>query len=135
LDRTVDYLCRMEDGRLGPRYPGPYATYVELQEQMATETAAPQAPARAAVRRDESAPPAARKLTWKEQRELETLEARIAELEQQKTDLTENMAASGDDYLALQRLSEQLDGVEDQLSAALDRWFQLSEIAEQTEGT
>ena len=45
------------------------------------------------------------------------------------------MATSGDDYLALQRLSERLDGVDDQLSAALDRWFQLSEIAEQTEGT
>ncbi len=135
LDRTVDYLCRMEDGRLGPRYPGPYATYVELQEQVAAETAAPQTTARAAVRSAEPAPPAARKLTWKEQRELEALETRIAELEQQKNELAESMATSGDDYLALQRLSERLDGVEDQLSAALDRWFQLSEIAEQTEGT
>ncbi len=135
LDRTVDYLCRMEDGRLGPRYPGPYATYVELQEQVAAETAAPQTTARAAVRSAEPAPPAARKLTWKEQRELEALETRIAELEQQKNELAESMATSGDDYLALQRLSERLDGVDDQLSAALDRWFQLSEIAEQTEGT
>jgi ATP-binding cassette subfamily F protein uup len=135
LDRTVDYLCRMEDGRLGPRYPGPYAAYVELQEQAATELAAPQAPARAAVRSAESASPASRKLTWKEQRELEALEIHIADLEQQKNDLAESMASSGDDYLALQRLSTQLDDVEEQLSAALDRWFQLSELAEQMEGT
>ncbi len=28
LDRTVDFLVELADGRLGPRYPTPYASFV-----------------------------------------------------------------------------------------------------------
>jgi len=130
LDRTVDYLCQMQDGRLGPRYPGPYATFAELQARTSGESASPQPATPQPSRRTESAPAAARKLTWKEQRELETLELRIEELEQRKSALTESMAAGGEDYQALQQQADQLNEIDDQLAAALDRWFQLSEIAQ-----
>ena len=49
-----------------------------------------------------------RRLTWKEQRELEGLEARIEGLEAQRTALQAEVNASGDDYLRLQDLAEQL---------------------------
>ncbi len=137
LDRTVDYLCQMEDGQLSPRYPGPYATFMALRERMASEAAAVAGPSIAGRKTDApiaapvlSAAPA-RKLSWKETRELEALTLRIEELEQQKSELLAAMAAGGDDYLALQRLSDSLDAVEEQLSVALERWFQLSEIDEQ----
>ncbi len=128
LDRTVDFLIALEDGKLGPRYPTPYSTFERLrqEEQMAdlppaTEVATPARSARA---------DAPRKLTWKEQREYEGLEARIAELEQAKLDLAEAMNSCGDDYLRLQSLAEQADATNEELERALERWFELAEFVQ-----
>jgi ATP-binding cassette subfamily F protein uup len=129
LDRTVDFLIEMENGALGPRYPTPYTTFERLHQEAqpsatpATESATLARPARS---------DAPRKLTWKEQREYEALEARIATLEQSKSDLTEAMNHCGDDYLRLQSLAEQIDATNEELERALERWFELAEILQQT---
>jgi ATP-binding cassette subfamily F protein uup len=86
------------------------------------------APAPAASGRD-GAP---RKLSWKEQREVETLETRIAALEQRKESLTEAMNQCGDDYVRLQTLSTEVDATNAELEEALERWFALAEILEQS---
>ena len=80
-------------------------------------------------------PPAARraaapKLSWKDARELESIEARIAALEQAKAALLVKMNDVGDDYLRLQSLAEQLETTEHDLDAILDRWLELSELRE-----
>ena len=83
LDRTVDFLVTVEAGKLGPRYPTPYNSYLRLRaeaEAAAAQRQQPLSPA-APPAAGQTAPvttPAARKLTWKEQRELEALEERIA---------------------------------------------------------
>ncbi len=59
------------------------------------------------------------------------LEARIATLEQSKSDLTEAMNRCGDDYLRLQSLAEQVDATNEELEGALERWFELAEIIQQ----
>lgn len=134
LDRTVDFLLAMEDGKLGPRYPTPYTTYERLRQADASA----QAPEPAARPAAKAAPPPSqqpengpRKLTWKEQREVERLEARIAELEETKSVLTDAMTGCGDDYMRLQELAEELDAINAALDEALARWFELAEIAEQ----
>ena len=73
-----------------------------------------------------------RKLTWKEQREYEMLEERIAKLEAIKSDLANAMNRCGDDYVRLQALAEQADAANAELEVALARWFELAEIVEQT---
>ena len=40
------------------------------------------------------------------------------------------MAAAGDDYVALQRLASRVDDIDRELSVAEERWLELSEIAE-----
>ncbi len=134
LDRTVDFLLAMEDGKLGPRYPTPYTTYERLRQADASA----QAPEPAARPAAKAAPPPSqqpengpRKLTWKEQREVERLEARIAELEETKSVLIDAMTGCGDDYMRLQELAEELDAINAALDEALARWFELAEIAEQ----
>lgn len=132
LDRTVDFLLAMEEGKLGPRYPTPYTTFERLHQE--AQTPAPNAPTAAsangaAVRSPRSDAP--RKLTWKEQREVEALEERIATLEQTKTDLTEAMNHCGDDYTRLQSLAEQVEAASAELEQAMERWFELAEIVEQ----
>jgi ATP-binding cassette subfamily F protein uup len=141
LDRTVDLLYSFEPGGVvrGP-YPGPYETYRQLREaEAATATAAsPPTPVRpkpaARPPGDERVEPlaGARRLTWKEQRELEALEARIRELESQRTRLQTEINASGDDYLRLSALAEQLQAAEGALDTATERWFELAELAGQS---
>jgi len=126
LDRTVDFLVGMADGRLGPRYPSPYATFVRMQEA--------DRPAPARIERPESSPPSplasrAQRLTWKEQREMEVLERQIAELEDRKNSLLDEINKIGDNYLRLQDLSIQLTALDQTLETTLDRWFEISERA------
>ncbi|RIK33616.1 MAG: ABC transporter, partial [Chloroflexi bacterium] len=88
------------------------------------------APAKAPPER--SRPEGPRKLSWKEQREVESLEARIAQLEERKLALAQAMNDCGDDYVRLQSLAEQLETTGGELDDALARWFELAEIAGQS---
>jgi ATP-binding cassette subfamily F protein uup len=129
LDRTVDFLLAMEDGRLGPRYPTPYTTFERLRQAAAPQPEAETAPPTRDARRRSEAP---RRLSWKEQQEFGELEQRIARLEAAKDDLTAAMNACGDDYLRLQSLAEQMEAINAELETALARWFDLAQIAEQS---
>ena len=113
LDRAVDLLVSFEPGGLvrGP-YPAPYETYRQLREAEAAAGSSRQRSVRnprshrGGLRHDSPAGP--RRLTWKEQRELESLEARIEELEAQKAALQAQINASGSDYVRLSKLAELL---------------------------
>jgi ATP-binding cassette subfamily F protein uup len=130
LDRTVDFLVSVENGKLSGRYPTPYSTYLRLrteEQQAAAPVPAPTKP---------TAAPAApkptstnRKLSWKEQRELESLEARIAELESAKTTLTDAINAGGSDYQRLQAMGAELAALDGELESILMRWYELAELA------
>jgi ATP-binding cassette subfamily F protein uup len=130
LDRTVDFLVSVENGKLSGRYPTPYSTYLRLrtEEQQASApapaptkpTAAPAAPKATSTNR---------KLSWKEQRELESLEARIAELESAKTTLTDAINAGGSDYQRLQAMGAELAALDANLESILMRWYELAELA------
>jgi len=130
LDRTVDFLINVENGKLSGRYPTPYSTYLRLrsEEQQATAPAATPvkvAPASVAPKASSTN----RKLSWKEQRELESLEARIAELESAKTALTEAINSGGSDYQRLQAMGEELAALDVDLENILTRWYELAELA------
>jgi len=126
LDRTVDFLLTLEQGKLGPRYPTPYTTYERLR-QGATVPVVNKAPVEF-VPSPAKAIVAGRKLTWKEQRELEETERRIAQLESRKAELLTALSQTGADYSQAQRLSAEMQGVEAALEPAIDRWLALSEL-------
>jgi len=133
LDRTVDFLVAMEDGKLGPRYPTPYATFERLRQEAATlgsplGAVAEKVPARP-VRGENLEGP--RKLSWREQRELEALEEEIAHLEETKTALLDEMNGAGDDYHRLHSLADELERVNGALDTAMTRWVELAALAEQ----
>jgi ATP-binding cassette subfamily F protein uup len=132
LDRTVDFLVTLADGRLGPRYPGPFSTFVRLQEEAATppvkaaSAAAPAPPAKPVRERSE------RRLTWKEQQELNDLEVRIEGLETRRFLLLDEIQKSGDNYTGLRVLSDELNQIEQEVDAAMERWLELSSLTEPT---
>ncbi len=133
LDRTVDLLYSFEPGGIvrGP-YPGPYETYRQLREAeaAAADAVAQPASAKHELRRPVARSAATRRLSWKEQRELESLEARVAELEMQRAALLAEMNAAGSDYVRLARLTEALRAAEAEIDVASERWLALAELQE-----
>ena len=124
-------MVEMKDGKLGPRFPTPYAVFDRLRSEAAV-TAAPlvQPTARLAEQPKSPFVPTARKLTWSEKRELEKLESSVEQLELTKSQLADEMNRCGDDYVRLQSLATELEQVDQRLEAATARWYELAEIAE-----
>jgi ATP-binding cassette subfamily F protein uup len=129
LDRTVDFLVSFgPGGAVSGRYPGPFSVYQEVRAREVEN-----GKERKEVKKGKEGGgrglegQGVRKVTWKEQRELESLEAHIGELERQMAALHEDIDASGDDYMRLQDLAERLAEVEVKLDEAIARWMEMVE--------
>lgn len=129
LDRTVDFLATFENGSFSPRYPAPYSAYQEARRKAQAErtAAAEAAPAEKKLEKRPEKSRQSEKLTWKETRELEGLETKIAELEGRKAELGGEVNTAGGDYEQLQKLADELKSVETALETAMVRWLELSE--------
>ncbi len=136
LDRTVDLLISFEPGGLvrGP-YPAPYETYRQLREAETVQAVEPvgatkRSAGRDAARERPARTPASRHLTWREQRELEGLETRLAALDAEKAALQAEVNASSADYIRLTELADRLRALENETDAASERWLALAEQAD-----
>ena len=74
-----------------------------------------------------------RKLSFKEQREWETIEADIAAREQSIGDLEQEIGKSATNYTRLNELMEEKSAREAQLEEKMERWMYLNELVEQIE--
>jgi len=131
LDRTVDFLVSVDQGKLSGRYPTPYTTFLRLRQE--EQKANNPLPVSVAPAHPVAAPKASatnRKLSWKEQRELATLEQTVAELESAKEKLNATINAGGSDYQHLQALGDDLAALDAKLETILVRWYELAELAE-----
>jgi ATP-binding cassette subfamily F protein uup len=124
----VDFLVSFEQGQVSARYPAPFETYQRLRAE--ESRSAPEQRFKASVAGKAANKTRPRKLTWKEQQELNTLEARIAVLEKQKAILQAEINDSGHDYVRLQILAAQLQAREAEIETTLERWLELSELAD-----
>jgi len=139
LDRTVEHIFRFEANGRVREYPGNYAAFLEArqrEEQAATAgAAAPESPARAAKRERVAAAagtpamPVKRKLTFKEQRELEELEARIQKAERRQGEVESQLAANSSDAHLVHQLFVERETLNAQLARDLERWSELAELA------
>jgi ATP-binding cassette subfamily F protein uup len=143
LDRTVEHIFRFEEGGRVREYPGNYTAFLEArgreeqQEAAAAAVAAgsaPAAPARPARREsaddaDTGGAKPRRKLTFKEQRELEALETRIAETEGRQSEIELQLAANSSDAHLVNRLFTEREILAAGLARDLERWAELAELA------
>ena len=74
-----------------------------------------------------------RKLTYKEQKEWETIEDTIAGLEEKAASLEEEILKASRDYSRLQQLMQEKEETEASLEQAMDRWVYLSSLVEEIE--
>ena len=126
LDKLAGQIFAVEGNGAVERYTGNWSDYARKRR----EQAAPP-PAEKPEREDTRRPREKRlKFTFKEQREFDTIDGELAELE---TALKENaaaMSACGSDYVRLQELTERQDELNARLEERTERWMYLNELKE-----
>jgi ATP-binding cassette subfamily F protein uup len=133
LDRTVEHIFRFEGGGRLREYPGNYSAFLEARrdEESASAPAEAEAPAsaRPAGRPGDATPPARRKLTFKERKELEETEARVQSAERRVAEIETELSANASDAHVVHRLYEERQKLAEQLDRDLERWAELAEFA------
>jgi len=130
LDRTVDHIFRFEGGGRLREYPGNYSAFLEAQhkEESAPPAEVPPAAARPAGRQSDAPPPARRKLSFKERKELEETESRVQAAERRAAEIETELSASSSDAHAVHRLYVEREKLSEQLARDLERWAELAEF-------
>jgi ATP-binding cassette subfamily F protein uup len=129
LDRTVEHVFRFEGGGRLRQYPGNYTAFMEAREEEAAEKQRAETAKPRLVRPEAivvGAASAKRKLTFKEQRELEDLEAAIAERERRQAEIEAELAGNASDARLVHQLYEERERLTLQLTRDLDRWAELA---------
>jgi ABC transport system ATP-binding/permease protein len=148
LDRTVDTIFAFQPDRTLRQYPGNYSVYLDFKKaeenaaaaqekaeaeaskslnknSVATEPAQSKTPAPQATPAQSS-----RKMSYKEKRELEQLEAKIPEMEAEKIALEKTLYGNAPSGLTdIKQLSDRFAALEKEIEVSTERWMKLSELA------
>ena len=132
LDRTVDRLFCFRDGQL-ERFEGNYSSYLERQQAAtgrpvggAAQTESAAAPS--SNNRPTAKPTPPRRRSFKENRELESIERDLPLWEERRGSLETSLAnPSGGDYGQLETLTQELAELMERIHSAEERWLELSE--------
>jgi len=124
LDKMSEQLFIMEGNGEVTIYNGNYSEYrlsldaaKEKSEAKKKETPVPT-----------SAPAPQKKLSYKEQKELEELESRIPEIETEIETLTQSLLKTdSSNYLEIQTISSSIETLNAEMDAVMNRWMELSE--------
>jgi ATP-binding cassette subfamily F protein uup len=142
LDRTIDTVFKFEAAGRIREFPGDYSAYLEIiereeaEDKEAEKQTSKSAEARAgngqaAIPQNASAktsePSAAKKLSFKEKRELETLETQIPIIENRLTEIDAELIRYATDAYKLNELFAEQQKLNAELDAAVNRWAELAE--------
>lgn len=135
LDKIVDHLFIIREGGQVKDFVGQYSEYREYIKELESEQAR-QAKIEAEKAQRQTAPtqnrttdsPARKKLSYKQQRELEALEQEIPQLETEKSDLEEKLSSGALSHEELTAASEKIGELIALIEEKEMRWLELSEI-------
>ena len=125
LDKLADTIFEVTgDGRVAV-FTGNWTDWMQKRQQE-------DAPVRAEKSKPQQERPREKKLkfSFKEQREFDTIDEDIADLEAQIEENQKAQMAAGSDYAKLQELTDALAGLEAQLEYKTERWMYLTELKE-----
>lgn len=135
LDKIVDHLFIIREGGQVKDFVGQYSEYREYIKELESEQAR-QAKIEAEKAQRQTAPtqnrttdsPARKKLSYKQQRELEALEQEIPQLETEKSELEERLSSGALSHEELTAASERIGELIALIEEKEMRWLELSEI-------
>ena len=130
LDKVAGRIFEVGKGGGVNRYEGNYGDY--LKKRRAEEKPA------AAPKKAEAAPrpqsrPQKLKFSFREQREFDTIDRDIADLEARLAACEAEIAQNASDYVKLQALTAQKQALEAELEQKTERWVYLNDLAERIE--
>ncbi|MFT4145730.1 MAG: ABC-F family ATP-binding cassette domain-containing protein [Mobilitalea sp.] len=139
LDKIATRIFSFENGSIR-QYEGNFSDYKEtklLRNEAATEKASAvtdgaeeQKSASVATWKQKSNKP---KFTYQEQREFDTIDEVIADLEKKIEETEEAIGKASTDYTKLNELMKLKEDLEKSLEEKMDRWVYLNDLAEQIE--
>lgn len=127
LDRLVDHLFVFCGDGVIKDFIGGYSAYrtfisdLRKEEKARANASSPKAPVR-------EKPASPRKLSWKEKKEMEQLEADLEALGAEQKELEALLAGGTPDYQKIAQASERYEQIRAQIDAKETRWLELSEI-------
>jgi len=134
LEKLVDHLWILRPEGEIEDWNGTYNEWRARQAERRTDPTAKPAAPKADVPTSASLPTASagdkkRKLSYKEQKEYETLEGDIARLEAEKETLSAHLSSGESDYGKISKWSDRLMAIEQELETKTMRWFELADMA------
>jgi ABC transport system ATP-binding/permease protein len=135
LDRTVDTIFAFQADSTLRQYPGNYSVYLDFKKAEENAAAAKEKAVSNSTLSQPKVPepevtPAksSRKMSYKEKREFEQLEAKIPEMESQKIALEKTLYGTPSGFTDVKQLAEQLAALEKAIEVSTERWMELSEL-------
>ena len=134
MDKVVDHLLVFRGNADLKDFPGNYTQYrdwKEVQDQLEKEAEAARQPKQTPAPEKNNRPQAEqkKKLTFKERKEFEALEAEIPQLEAEKAELETAMSSGTLSNDELMTKSERIAKVIEEIDEKTMRWLELSELA------
>ena len=134
LDRTIDTVFALEPGGNVRQYPGNYSVYLDYKKTEEEAESSRQEPkVTTSKAKPQTEPPDSdnakpRKLSFKEKREYETLEAQIPEMEAEKENLEKRLYNEPPtDFTEMQQLTNRLAELTQTIDVSTERWLELAE--------
>ncbi|WP_026691145.1 ABC-F family ATP-binding cassette domain-containing protein [Alteribacter aurantiacus] len=129
LDRVVDRLLVFKGDAQVERFFGHYSDYMaENKDSVKPIEAQGKRDAKPETQAQPTKKPT--KLSYKEQQEWNTIEDRIASLEEKIQSIQEGIVKAGSDSMKVQELFQEQQKTEEELEAAMERWEELSLLVE-----
>ena len=130
LDRVAGRLFAFEEGGKVVQYVCPFSDYLDARAQQKEERAAEKREAASAPRRERTRE---LRMSFKEQREFETIDGTIEKLQRELEQLEAQIEANASDFVKLTELSAKQEAAQQALEAAQDRWLYLTDLHERIE--
>ena len=133
LDRVVNRIFAFEEGGVIRQYEGGYTDYIHKRPTPVEEKINGREKGTSDSKRAKEEyrnQNKKLKFSYKEQREYESIEDDIADLEEQLETLDEQMNQYGSDYVKLREIAQKKEEMEQQLTEKMERWEYLEELAE-----
>jgi ABC transport system ATP-binding/permease protein len=124
LDRTVEKILALEGDGVITEYPGNYSVYLEYQQAKTAEPVVAKV-AKEVVTKDTAQSNKVKPLSDWERRNMASMEAKIAQLEDTKVKLNNQLATAG--YKDLTRLTADMDKLMVSISEATEKWLVLAD--------
>ena len=132
LDRVAGRLFAFEDGAKLTQYVCSFSDYLDhVAEQQELFVKAKKAESTAPAQRREKQREL--RMSFKEQRDYDTIDARIESLNEKLNEIDEQINQYASDFVKLTELSELKEKTEQELAEAEERWLYLTDLAERIE--